>query len=260
MRRRAGVGMALLAILLATGSTTSAFAASVPYRDPAAQGYLGICDQAGHQITSGSTATVPFAWRVVSSEPALTPYNNVYRTAILLAYQPINGLAPGSWSGEGLTASSRYSNPFHPMAAATLGDMSLASFVRDFPPHWNGLVELRLYLGTADKPTYSYRYPTLDIQVTGSTWHALDGGNVNCAAGTATSLETIVLPSSTTTSPSSTTSTTVATAISNPTGSSFPLWWWVAPGVVVIVAAAVALRRSRINSQPSENSTESERH
>lgn len=219
MRPRAWTIVSLASLAVAALLATPAHAASAPFQDPAAQGYLGICDEAGQQVTSGSTATVPFAWRVVSTQPAVAPYNNSYRTAVLVAYQPINGEDPGLWSGEALTASSRYSNPSHPMAAATTGDMSLANFVRDFPPRWDGLVQLRLYLDTSDEPVYSRHYPTLDIQVTGSTWHALDGGVVNCHAGRAISIETILLPTTTigshttsTTSPATTGSTTSTTS------------------------------------------------
>ena len=98
-----------------------------------------------------------------------------------------------------MTASSRYSNPNNPMAAATDGDYSLADFISDFPMKWDNFIQLRMYLGTANAQQYSLHYPTLDIQVTGDTWQAVDGGPVNCAAGTAESIETIVLPSSTTT-------------------------------------------------------------
>ena len=58
-------------------------------------GSIGLCNQAGQQITSGNINTVPFAWRAVSTQPAQAPYNNAYRTAILMAYQPIQELTPG---------------------------------------------------------------------------------------------------------------------------------------------------------------------
>lgn len=294
MRLRARTIVSLASLALTALLATPAHAASAPFQDPAAQGYLGICDEAGQQITSGSTATVPFAWRVVSTQPAVAPYNNSYRTAVLVAYQPINGEVPALWSGEALTASSRYSNPSHPMAAATTGDMSLADFVRDFPPRWDGLVQLRLYLDTSDEPVYSRHYPALDIQVTGSTWHALDGGVVNCHAGRAISIETILLPTTTigshttsTTSPAttgSTTSTTVArstttlgstststsvsttstttgptttTSTALPTGSSRSTakWGWISIGAAVLVIVAFLLgRRSRVKVASDETS------
>jgi hypothetical protein len=201
----AAMGLALVSVGGvggAAGASTSA-----PYTDPNAVGYIGLCDQAGQQITSGNINTTPFAWRAVSSEPAQAPYNNAYRTAILLAYQPQEGLAPGEWSGDELTASSRYTNPANPMVAATDGDDSLEDFIGDFQPKWDGFIELRIYLGTENAQTYSLHYPALNIQVTGDTWTAVGGGTVNCASGTAESLESIVLPPTTTTTAAPTTTT-----------------------------------------------------
>jgi hypothetical protein len=188
-------------------SASSAAAAGVPFTDPSASGYIGLCDRAGHQMTSGSVTAHPFAWKAVSSVPALPPYDNATRTAILVAYQPRQGLVAGEWSGAELTASSRYSNPAHPMAAATGDDDSLADFTSDFHPVWNGYVQLRMYLGASGAEIYRVHYPTLVIQVSGSHWRAIGGGRVDCNAGTATSIETILLPKSSTSPPSSTSST-----------------------------------------------------
>lgn len=210
--KRAVWGVWLLAVaglaLVGSAGVAGPAAASprAPYTDASAVGYIGLCNEAGHQITSGHINTTPFAWRAVSSQPAPAPYNNDWRTAILLAYQPQQGLAPAEWSGEELTASSRYTNPAHPMAEATGGDDSLADFIEDFRPVWDGFVELRMYLGTRDAEVYSLQYPALDIQVTGDTWHAVGGGPVNCDAGTAESIETILLPKSKTSPPQTTVS------------------------------------------------------
>jgi hypothetical protein len=183
------------------GATATAGAATtVPYTDPSAQGYIGLCNQAGQQITSGSIDTTPMAWRAVSSVAAPAPYDNAGRTAILQAFQPLDGLPPGDWSGQQMTASSRYSNPSNPMAAATDGDNSLADFLTAFPARWEGFVQLRMYLGTVDQQPYELHYPVLDLQVTGDTWTAVDGGPVNCSSGTAESIETILLPKKTTAS------------------------------------------------------------
>jgi hypothetical protein len=129
---------------------------------------------------------------------APAPYDNASRTAVLLAYQPRNGLVPGEWSGAELTASSRYTNPDVPMAAATAGDDSLADFMDNYHAVWDGFLQLRMYFGAADEPQYSLHYPTLDIQVQGDTWQSVGGGPVDCTAGTAESIESIVLPSTTT--------------------------------------------------------------
>lgn len=239
MRTVARALSALLAVgLLACVSIALAGAAgaseTAPYSDPSAVGYIGLCDAAGQQITSGSVNATPLAARAVSSVAAPPPYNNGDRTAILLAYQPRQGLPSGEWSGEEMTASSRYSNPAHPMVAATAADDSLENFIQDFPPSWDGFVELRIYLGTEDAETYSVHYPALNLQVTGDTWHAVGGGPVDCHSGTSVSIESILLPKKQTTTPStlppgahgtSTTTTTSAggtpsTTSGSPAGSS----------------------------------------
>jgi hypothetical protein len=199
------VCLALVGLTVALVGSAGA-SARVPYSDPNADGYIGLCNAAGKQITSGSIDSKPFAWRAVSSVAAVAPYNNDWRTAILIAYQPQDGLAPGEWSGEALTASARYTNPAHPMAAATQGDDSLSDFIQDFHPMWNGFIELRMYLDTANAEVYSFKYPELSIRVTGSTWQAVGTGQVDCHSGTAESIESIVLPTTTTTDPPSTTS------------------------------------------------------
>jgi len=195
--------LALLAAFAFAGVLTSGCAGApavtrAPFSDPNAVGYIGLCNQAGRQITSGNLDSAPFAWRAVSSQPAPPPYNNDWRTAILLAYQPRQGLQPDEWGGQELTSSTRYTNPAHPMAQATSGDESLADFVADFPTQWQGFVQLRMYLDTRDAVVYSARYPALDIEVTGDTWQAVGGGKVNCDAGRAESIESILLrPSAT---------------------------------------------------------------
>lgn len=197
----ATVGLAL------AGSTGAAAASSaVPYTDHSVVGSIGLCNRAGHQVTSGSIDAKPFAWRAVSTQPASAPYNNKWRTATLYAFQPQQGLTADEWSGRPLTASSRYTNPANPMTAATNGDESLKDFTEEFRPKWDGFLQLRIYLDTQNQAAYSLHYPALDIQVTGNTWHAVGGSTVNCSSGTAESLETIVQPADTAepgTSPSS---------------------------------------------------------
>jgi len=190
---------------------------TVPYTDPNAVGSIGLCNQAGQQITSGSISTTPFAWRAVSTQPAQAPYNNAGRTATLLAYLPLQALPAGDWSGEEMTSSSSYTNPANPMAAATDGDQSLQSFIEAYPPKWDGFVQLRMYLSTANHQAYEAQYPTLNIQVTGDTWQAVGGSPVNCDSGTAVSIETVLLPASTTTT-TSTPSTTTTAASGSGTG------------------------------------------
>jgi hypothetical protein len=183
-----------------------------------------LCNADGQQITSGALATRPFVATVVSSTPAVTPYNDDWRTAILMAYQVQPVLPAGAWSGQGLTASSRYTNPNHPMAAATSRDSSLRDFLVAYPAVHRGLVELRLYLGTKGQPQYATRYPTLAIKVTGDTWRAIGGGPVDCTVGKAVSIETLLLPSTTTTTGASapTTSPQASTTSTSTVGGTTP--------------------------------------
>jgi hypothetical protein len=189
--------------------------AAAPYTDSNVVGSIGLCNQSGQQITQGSTTARPFAWRAVSTQAAQAPYNNAGRTATLVVYLPQQGLPAGDWSGTELTASSSYTNPAFPMAAVTAGDESLANIVEEFPPKWNGFLQLRMYLDTANRQPYETQYPSLNIQVTGDTWQAVGGSPVNCASGTAQSFESVVLPSTTTTTPSTSASpTTTPTTVS----------------------------------------------
>jgi hypothetical protein len=208
-RLLAGVGLGLIGL-----AGSAAASPRVPFSDPNAAGYIGLCNKAGQQITSGSIYATPFAWRAVSSTPAPVPYDNDWRTAILLAYQPREGLTAGEWSGAELTASSRYTNPKNPMVAATGGDDSLEDFIQAYPAAWDGYFQLRIYLGTQNAETYSLHYPALAIHVTGETWHTVGGGPVDCQSGSAVSLESIVLPKSATSPPTTSPPTTA-----NPGGS-----------------------------------------
>lgn len=187
-----GVGASLVAGLLV--GVPSAGAAAVPYTDARAIGTVGLCGADGKALTSGSVATKPFAALAVDSTAAPSPYNAKGGTATLYAYQPRQGVDPGEWSGEQLTGSSQFSNPAHPMASSTLLDSSLADFIGDFPPKWNGLIQLRVYLSAPDQPTYSAKYDATDLQVSGSTWKVVRGGDAACGAGTATSNENALIP------------------------------------------------------------------
>jgi MYXO-CTERM domain-containing protein len=200
------VVVTLLAVSSATGRASAATA--VPYADPHVVGSIGLCNQAGQQVTSGSVDTVPFAWRAVSTQPAGAPYDNAGRRATLVVYQPLQNIPAGDWSGETLTAASSYTNPANPMAAGTGRDQSLEDVIEAFPPAWDGFLELRIYLSTTNAPPYSTQYPALNVQVTGGMWHAIGGATVNCASGTAESMETVLLPSTTTTTPTATSAPT----------------------------------------------------
>lgn len=190
--RAAAAGATVGLVLAAPAGAASTAGPKAPYTDRAVVGSIGLCNRAGRQVTSGSVNAKPFAWRAVSTAAAPAPYDNAWRTATLFAFQPRRGLTARAWSGTALTASSRYSNPAHPMAAATSADESLKDFMAVFEPKWQGFLQLRLYLGTKDAAIYSAHYAALDIKVTGQRWRAVGGGPVDCTSGTAKSLETIV--------------------------------------------------------------------
>jgi hypothetical protein len=192
---RLAATLVVAASALCTAGAPAAHAAgALPWTDSSVTGFIGLCDSHGHSINSGSLDSAPFVTRGVSSVAAPSPYGEAGRTATLYAFQPRQDLAPGEWSGDMLTASTRYSNPAHPTAVATGGDLSLADFVGEFPPTWDGLVQLRLYLGAPGQPAQTLSYASTTVKVTGSTWTVVSGGNVSCASGQATSIESILLP------------------------------------------------------------------
>lgn len=167
----------------------------VPYHDAAVSGSIGLCDRNGHEVSSGSTTGAPFAWRAVGTTAAVGDYARTGRSATLYVFQPRAGVEPQLWSGRLLTAAGEYTNPAHPMAAATDADVALHDFLAGYPAIDHGFVQLRLYLSAPGLPTQTARYDALDIKVSGHTWRAVGGAPVNCAAGNSVSFETVVQPS-----------------------------------------------------------------
>jgi hypothetical protein len=211
LRLAATLGVA--ATVVFTGPTAAAHASSaVPWTDPAVSGVIGLCNSSGQPIEGGSVSATPFVARAVSSVAAPAPYNKAGRTATLYAFQPHQGLAPGQWSGDMLTASTRYANAAYPTAVATGGDLSLAGFISEFPPAWDGLLQLRLYLSAPDEPAQSLSYAATTIKVTGSTWSVVSGGNVSCNSGAAESIESILLPKKSLATPTASPATSPAAA------------------------------------------------
>jgi hypothetical protein len=102
---------------------------SAPYTDAQATGYLTLYDKAGKAIKSGSVKDKPFVWKAVGSTAAKAPYDGTGRKATLLAYQPREGVAPGAWSNDTLTASTPYPDAKHPTAQATAQDFSLTAMI-----------------------------------------------------------------------------------------------------------------------------------
>lgn len=195
-RTVAGVASMVVAVL-GLGAATAHADVAVPYTDYAVSGSVGLCDAAGHPVTSGNINDRPFVYRAVSSVAAVHGYDSAGRKATLLAYQPRQNANPNLWSGDTLTSSSTYTNPRYPMAQATSVDFSLKDFLAEYPPLWNGLVQLRMYLGAPQQGTYSDSYPATDIQIAGDTWQVVRGASVPCTDGSAKDGEThFVAPTS----------------------------------------------------------------
>jgi hypothetical protein len=194
---RPAIKACVLGVVIGAGMLVSggpAAADDVPYTDPAQVGYIGFCDSGGHSIDHGSLDDVPFVAKAVGSAAAQPPYDGAGRVAFLDAYQPREGVTPAEWSGEELIAVSTYTNPAHPMVVGTEGEISLRQFVEDFPPAWDGLVQLRLYLKVPDVQYDPLHYSATDIEVNGDSWHVVRGGDVACDAGRARSLAAVLAP------------------------------------------------------------------
>jgi hypothetical protein len=217
---RLAATLVVAATVLCTSSSVAHAAAAVPWTDTSVTGFIGLCNSAGQPVDQGSLDSAPFVTRAVSSVAAPPPYGEAGRTATLYAFQPRQDTAPGQWSGDMLTASTRYSNPAHPMAQATGGDLSLAGFVSEFPPTWDSLIQLRLYLGAPGQPAQTLSYAATTIKVTGSTWSVVSGGNTSCTTGSATSIESILLPKKSLKVHHSATSSTAPSAATKPASAS----------------------------------------
>jgi hypothetical protein len=199
-RRRLAGACAVTLVAAATAAAVavpaSAARSSLPFTDPRALGYIAFCDSAGHAVTSGNVQDLPFVATAISSVPAPSLYSGHQAKATLYAYQPRKDVSPGAWSGAPISGSSIFSNPRHPMAAVTTGDKTLEQQLFAFPAHWDGLVQLRLYLSAPNRQPYVVRYPATTIRVTGQLWSVVQGGTLPCAVGKAISTETLLLPSS----------------------------------------------------------------
>ena len=180
------ISKGLVAVLVAAVAVSAAsFGAygdsSVPYTDNSANGTITLCDYAGRPVKHGKVNDAPFVWAAVSSAAAEPAFATPGRTATLFAYQPRQGSLPGDWSGEQLTAGLTYADPAHPVAVANQDEgAAFKSFLDTYPTQWDGLVQLRVYLGAKNQGIQNTTYPTADIQVKGDTWTLLRGGNVPC--------------------------------------------------------------------------------
>jgi len=178
---------ALSGFILFLSGCTAQGANALPYSDSNAKGFIGLCDKAGQPISHGNVNDSPFAWQAVSSAPAPAPYNGAGRTATLYAYQPRKGQQADQWPGYQMTASANYADPAHPTAVGAAEDgAQLKEFVHGFPPAWDGLVELRMYMGVPRQPLYRDSYPATDIRVKGDVWSLVRGGTVSCVSAGST--------------------------------------------------------------------------
>jgi hypothetical protein len=189
---RLALASALVAGALGLGAESSASASGPPFTDPAQTGLITLCNQQGQVVKSGSTLSVPFAWYAVSSSPAPTGYGK--GTAQLAVYQAIQHEDPSNWDGGYLSVGSWYTDPDHPIAAATNRDTPLVYFVQDHPLYWDGLVELRMFYSALGKEFHSSTYPIAIVKVDGNNWKLVEGGSGPCDAGTAKTLESQVTP------------------------------------------------------------------
>jgi hypothetical protein len=171
-------------------SATSTF--KLPYTDPQQAGLLTLCNEKLQPITHGLITTKPFVWRVVSSVPTPAGYRIKNATAVLATYQPRQYTPAGAWSGLIFTAASVYTNYSHPMVQLTPIDQPMDWMTESFPPLWDHLIELRMYLGGPDRAMYDDNYGAADIQIIGNTWKLVVGGHGSCTDGSATSREVLL--------------------------------------------------------------------
>jgi hypothetical protein len=194
VKRSAAVVVAAAATVgFLAASSGSALAAGVPYNDPDAVGTIGLCAQNGTPLTHGSVDDQPFVWKAIDSTAAAAPYNAPGASATLYAYQPRQDVDPRQWGGAQLSAASKFTNPAHPTAVMTGLDESLAGFLGAYSAQWDGLIQLRIFLGAPNQPIYSAKYDAATIKVSGNKWSLVSGDpNVACGSGSAVSLEQVL--------------------------------------------------------------------
>jgi hypothetical protein len=173
-------GTALAALSVSTATAASA-STSPPWEpDQNSVGSLVFYNSSGDVITSGSTTAAPVAAYVEGTASIRSGDTK----ATLYAFTPVDGQAPGLWSGEVLGSSTTYPNSGAPgaLASATLpletgsnNDESIAQYIDDYPNNdtssdgYAGLYQLRLY---TSKPleSLSTTYDSVDISVSSGTW------------------------------------------------------------------------------------------
>ncbi|MEN3310125.1 MAG: hypothetical protein V7603_6327 [Micromonosporaceae bacterium] len=178
--RKAIYGIAVLVLGVAVATVIAVWPAgaadSVPYGDSQSTGYITLYDRSGTAVKSGNVTDRPFVSKAVSSKRAPAPYDAAGRKATLNAFQPRKDASAPLWSGDKMTASVAYPDPAHPTVTASATDFSLQDFISEFPPQWDGLIQLRIYFGVPGHPTLNTTYVTTDIKVTGQIWSVVGGG------------------------------------------------------------------------------------
>ncbi len=79
------------------------------------------------------------------------------------------------WSGDTLTASTPFADPAHPTVTATATDFSLEDFLDEFPPRWDGAIQLRIYLDAPGQSALTTTYVAANLKITGDTWTQVPG-------------------------------------------------------------------------------------
>jgi len=199
---RAGAAATLAALALGAASASAPFAAAsvtsssfkVPFNDPNIDGWLTFCNRNDQPMTSGSLYTAPFAWKTIASTAPPAGYRGSTGRAALYAYQPIKYIDPGDWSGSLLTGASSFTNSDHPVVQATNADLPLIGFVQAYPPHWDGLIEMRMVFSAVNKSQDETPYSAAILEISGNKWTLVKGGGGSCSQGQGVSMETKALP------------------------------------------------------------------
>ncbi len=201
-RRLARVAVAAAALTSSLILPTAAQASSVaiPFTDQYQKGSLTLCNRQGQAVTSGSLLTVPFVWTAVSSTPA----PKGYLFAFLTVFQPIQYEDPSDWSGYQLTDVAAFQGTAHPTTQATDKDAPLIWAAQSYPPHWDNLMEIRMFFSSPGKSPYNTTYPAAVIQIDGNNWTLVSPpSKVPCSDGKAVAEEAAENPQSLTGPPPS---------------------------------------------------------
>jgi hypothetical protein len=168
-----------LSVALAGGASASG--GTPPWEpDGNSVGSLIFYNAAGAQITGGNVTDAPLAAYVQGTNTVRSGDTK----ATLFGYLPVDGQVPGTWSGEGLSASDTYPNAAAPgtlgssalpLVTGTANDETIGELASDFPnldtttDGYAGMYQLRLKTSVSGLGETS-TYDSVDIQITGSTW------------------------------------------------------------------------------------------